>query len=78
MRKRWIFMLCAFISLFLTVNVCCGGLGETAGGTGKATRTILMYACGSDLEENYGMATWNLCQILESEITDDVNVTIFN
>ena len=76
MKKRWIFTLCAFIGLFLTVNVCCSGLGEAAGATEKATRTILLYACGSDLEENYGMATWNLCQILESEITDDVNVLV--
>ena len=76
MKKRLIFTLCAFIGLFLTVNVCCSGLGEAAGATEKATRTILLYACGSDLEENYGMATWNLCQILESELTDDVNVLV--
>lgn len=76
MKKRWIFTLCAFISLFLVVNACCSGLGETAVSAGKATRTILMYACGSNLEESYGMATWNLCQILESEITDDVNVLV--
>ena len=76
MKKKWIFTLCAFISLFLAVNACCSGLGETAGSAGKATRTILMYACGSNLEESYGMATWNLCQILESEITDDVNVLV--
>ena len=76
MRKRWIIMLCAFICLFLTVNVCCSGLGEAAGATGKAARTILVYTCGSDLEENYGMATWNLRQILESEITGDVNVLV--
>ncbi len=76
MKKRWVFTLCAFISLFLTVNVCYTGLGEAAGTAGKVTRTILMYACGSNLEESYGMATWNLCQILESEITDDVNVLV--
>ena len=76
MKKRMARILCAFISLFLTMNVCGSCLGEASETAGKATRTILLYDCGSDLEEDYGMATWNLCQILESEITSDVNVVV--
>ncbi len=76
MKKCWMIMLCAFISLFLAMNVCCGCLGEAAEAAGKVKRTILLYDCGSDLEEAYGMATWNLRQILESEITGDVNVVV--
>lgn len=69
-------MLSVFICLFLTMNTCCCCLGEAVEAAGKATRTILLYDCGSDLEENYGMATWNLYQILESEITGDVNALV--
>lgn len=76
MKKSLIVMLSAFFSVLLALNVCCGCLGETAEATGKAARTILLYDCGSDLEESYGMATWNLYQILESEITSDVNVVV--
>ena len=78
MKKKLMSWVCAFIGLFLAVNACIGSPGVTAEAaeTGKAARTILLYACGSDLEENYGMATWNLCQILESEITEELNVVV--
>lgn len=76
MKKRLVCMLSSLICLFLTMNTCCCCLGEVAETAGKATRTILLYDCGSDLEGRYGMATWNLCQILESEITADVNVVV--
>ncbi|MBQ8136334.1 MAG: hypothetical protein IJ174_02780, partial [Clostridia bacterium] len=43
---------------------------------GKATRTIMLYDCGADLERKYALATWNLYQILESEIPADINVVV--
>ncbi|MBR4502909.1 MAG: hypothetical protein IKP22_13675 [Clostridia bacterium] len=41
-----------------------------------ATRTLLLYGCGSNLESQGAMLTWNLYQILESEIPEDVNVVV--
>lgn len=78
MRKRRIALVCALVSLLMALNACAGGLGETvaAGEAGRATRTIMLYDCGSDLEGSYALATWNLYQILESEIPDDVNVVV--
>lgn len=51
-----------------------GGSKEPA----KAKRTILMYVCGSNLETNYGMASFNLRQILDSKFSHngDVNFII--
>ena len=43
---------------------------------GKATRTVMLYFCGSDLEESYAPATWNLYQVMQAEIPDDVNVVV--
>lgn len=76
MKKRIISALCTLICLFLAMNVCAVCLGETAEADGEAVRTILLYHCGSDLEGRYGMATWNLRQILESEIPSDVNFVV--
>ena len=77
MKKSFISIICALTCLLLALNACVGCLGETAQAQAdKAVRTILLYDCGSDLEESYGMATWNLYQILESEITGDVNVIV--
>ena len=76
MKRTRVLLVCAFICLLLTLNAYAGCLGEAAEAPGKAVRTILLYHCGSDLEGKYGMASFNLCQILESEITDDVNVLV--
>ena len=37
-------------------------------------RTILMYVCGTDLETDAGMATYNLRQILKSSFSEDDDV----
>ncbi|MBR2547497.1 MAG: hypothetical protein IKF07_04825 [Eubacterium sp.] len=44
----------------------------------KAKRTILLYACGADLETEAAMATYNLRQILASRFSsdDDINFLI--
>ncbi len=57
------------LCLCLLLNVC-GCLGEVTQESqiSKATRTIMLYDCGADLEGRYALATWNLYQILESEI----------
>lgn len=42
--------------------------------TEKAKRTILLYICGADLEEDYAMATYNLKQVLNAEFSSDEDV----
>lgn len=50
---------------------------ESGSMAGKAAvRTILLYDCGSNLETDYGMATWNLCQVLAAEIPETVNFVV--
>ena len=77
MKKRLISLVCAIICLSLTASLW-GGLAEAVGEAenGKATRTIMLYDCGADLESSYAMATWNLYQILEAEIPSDINVVV--
>ena len=40
-----------------------------------AKRTILLYDCGSDLETDAGLASYNLRQILESSFSSDGDIT---
>lgn len=44
----------------------------------EAERTVLLYACGADLETAYGMATFNLHQILNAKFSakEKVNVIV--
>ncbi len=41
----------------------------------QAKRTILLYDCGSDLETDAGLASYNLLQILESSYSSDGDIT---
>ncbi|HBU11656.1 MAG TPA: hypothetical protein DEB31_02670, partial [Clostridiales bacterium] len=38
--------------------------------------TLLVYLCGTDLEENYGMASGNLAEMLAVPAADNVNIVI--
>ena len=40
----------------------------------QATRTVLMYVCGSDLESEGGMASFNLKQVLGADFSKDEEV----
>ncbi len=68
------------VSLLLALTLCLGCVSFAAAEEGEKsaapTRTILLYACGSNLETNYGMATWNLYQILAAEIPEGINVVV--
>ena len=51
--------------------------GDNEQGNGEdehAVRTVLMYLCGSDLESDGGMATFNLKQILGANFSSDDDV----
>lgn len=70
-------LVCALTCVCLVLTGFAGCLGEAmAPEAAKATRTVMLYFCGSDLEESYALATWNLYQFMEAEIPDDVNVVV--
>ena len=48
----------------------------TLKGNGQDTVTIMVYMCGTDLESKYGMATKDLKEMLNAEISDKVNLII--
>ena len=47
---------------------------ETETGDQKADRTVLLYACGADLETGSGMCTYNLKQVLGANFSKDERV----
>ena len=78
MKKTMLKAACMLVAVILALSACICGLAESAEAApaDRATRTILLYDCGSDLEGAYALATWNLYQIMEAEIPDDVNVVV--
>ena len=42
--------------------------------TNKAVRTVMLYDCGSNLESWFGMATFNLLQVLKANFSEDEEV----
>ncbi len=45
-------------------------------GNGKDTVTVMVYMCGTDLESKYGMATSDLNEMKNADISDKVNVIV--
>ena len=45
-------------------------------GNGEDTVTIMIYMCATDLESKYGMATKDLQEMLNAEVSDKVNIII--
>ncbi len=77
MKRRLSSLVSMLLCLCLLLSACVS-LAEAAQQpqAGNATRTIMLYDCGADLETRFGLATWNLYQILESEIPADINVVV--
>lgn len=48
----------------------------TLQGKGADNATIMVYMCGTDLEERAGMATSDLQEMLEAQISDNVNIIV--
>ena len=46
-------------------------------GNGKDTVTIMVYMCGTDLESNGGMGTYDLQEMLNAEVSNKVNLIVF-
>ncbi|WP_265444219.1 clostripain-related cysteine peptidase [Acetivibrio straminisolvens] len=45
-------------------------------GNGEDTATVMIYMCGTDLETKWGMATADLQEMLNAEISDKVNIIV--
>ena len=45
-------------------------------GGGRDTVTVMIYMCGTDLESKYGMATSDLTEMVNANISDKVNVIV--
>ena len=61
----------------LTVSALARKKRVTPVGNGEDTVTIMIYMCGTDLESKHGMATSDLQEMLNAEISDKVNVIVF-
>ncbi|MEG2621260.1 MAG: clostripain-related cysteine peptidase [Clostridia bacterium] len=75
--KKWIslclvLMLLGCTTALATEDAATTGVGESP----KADWTVMFYLCGTDLESNYGMATYNLKEISQTKATDNVHMVI--
>ena len=81
---RKISLFSCIIAVFLALLVTAGcsyyepfELGEPQDtGNGDTSWTILVYMCGSDLESESGLATQNLVELTNTELSDNVNFVI--
>ena len=46
-------------------------------GNGQDTVTLMVYMCGTDLESRYGMATKDLTEMANANLSDKVNLIVF-
>lgn len=86
MRGRAVKNLLSLLALSLLVSACGDEEGseavtERAQATASeeestGTWTVLVYLCGSDLESEDGMASWNLEEMCDAPASDKVNVVI--
>ena len=73
--KKIMSVLLAVVLIFGIMAPTVPAAAEEGGGqTPKARRTILLYDCGTDLESNEGMATYNLRQILRSKFSANEDI----
>ena len=77
--KRWITrsILILTLVMFGMSQIVFAAQNDAAGGgekAAKAKRTIMLYACGSNLETDAVMATYNLRQVLKSQFSSDEDI----
>ena len=65
MKKRLIALFLVLVMVFC----CVPPVAQADEPAPEITRTIMLYDCGADLEGNYGMATWNLYQVLKANFS---------
>ena len=69
-------LLIAAIGASQTVSAASIGSAPTASEGDKAKRTVMLYMCGSNLESESAMATYNLMQILNARFSSDDDVKL--
>ena len=78
MKKFLSALICILIitAIGMSQVVSAATIGETSVSADgeKAKRTILLYICGADLEEDCAMATYNLKQVMNAEFSSDEDV----
>lgn len=62
--------------LDMTVSPLARSKYVTPVGNGNDTVTIMVYMCGTDLESKHGMATKDLQEMLNADISDKVNIIV--
>ena len=72
-KKRLIGLITA-LTICIMMPAAMGSAAKNDAKSGPVKRTILMYMCGSNLETHYGMASYNLKQILGSHYSEDEDV----
>lgn len=60
----------------LTVSELARDKRVTPLGKGKDTVTIMIYMCGTDLESKYAMATKDLQEMINADLSDKVNIIV--
>ena len=74
-KKRLIGLITA-LAICIMMPAAMGSAAENGAKSAPVKRTILMYMCGSNLETNYGMASYNLRQVLRSRYSEDEDVKV--
>ena len=74
-KKRLIGLITA-LTICIMMPAAMGSAAKNDAKSGPVKRTILMYMCGSNLETHYGMASYNLKQILGSHYSEDEDVKV--
>jgi len=69
---RW--MLAPLLALMLLLTAC-GGSGDSSKDD-QARATVLVYVVGSDLEENWSLATENLKEMMQVGSSQEVNIIV--
>ncbi|MBO4217063.1 MAG: hypothetical protein J5940_03875 [Clostridia bacterium] len=71
MSKKKLLLIC-----LSAVLVLLAAIPLFASGDGPQTRTVMLYAIGSNLESSWGLATWNLKQSMEAEYDENLNYIV--
>ena len=72
MKKEVHRIIAALVAVVLTMTMF--PLPAFAETETKSKRTIMLYDCGSNLETDAGLATYNLMQVLESRFSSDDDI----
>ena len=76
MKSKCFRLFLCFLSVVMLTTCLGGAAAEAAASSGTAVRTIMLYGCGSNLEHESGMLTFNFKQILTADIPEEINFVV--